>query len=147
MTIRETSSGNQLSGDDLNSTRIMMLDDEIKPEIVGWIVLIADELGMEQKYSDFPLFKGKNLVGTSKLCDITLPYQKYISKVHASIRFIDSHFIYTDCDSDEGSYINDQTVVQAELNENDIITMGILKFKFKCFQSDTKGKSIFPDAN
>jgi hypothetical protein len=97
--------------------------------VVGWLVA----LNGVQKGEDFRLREGKNAVGTAPGSEIVLR-DSTISANHASISYKEGHFVITDLDSTNGTFLNDnpQPVARVELSDNDVIYLGETALKFKC---------------
>lgn len=93
---------------------------------VGWIVAANGE----HKGEDFRLKGGKNVIGTAADCDIVLTDRK-ISRKHCTIRYEGGAFSISDLDSTNGTFVNDERVQKHELIDNDFLTLGDIKFKFK----------------
>lgn len=94
--------------------------------VVGWIVA----LGGEHRGEDFRLHGGRNLVGTAVDCDVVLTDRR-ISRKHCVIRYEGGQFHLADLDSSNGTYVNDERVQKQELIDNDVLTLGDVRFKFK----------------
>ena len=93
--------------------------------------MISHSLGNEHVYDDFPVYKGRNLIGTDEICDIVMPYQPHIAPVHGVLRTGEQLF-YTDCETDEGSFLNGQRVYREILSDRDRLRIGkILEFSFQ----------------
>lgn len=93
---------------------------------VGWIVALTGD----HKGEDFRLKSGKNVVGTAADCDIVLSDRK-VSRKHCAIRYEGGAFILADLDSSNGSFVNEERVQKIELIDNDLLSLGDTRFKFK----------------
>ncbi len=113
-------------------TRIIITKQpEEKKAILGWMVIISGDM----IYQDYPVYEGQNLIGSHDSCDIAIPD---ISRVHASLRCKDEHFFIVDCDSDDGTIVNDERIQQrTELHDNTAITLGKVSLRLKCFPPST----------
>ncbi len=110
--------------------KTVVLADKREVPVVGWLVVMSGE----QKGQDFRLREGQNILGTSPDADIVLKDDAASSR-HASIRYKDGMFFLIDLDSANGTHLNDgaQPVAREALKDNDLIRIGDLALKFKCF--------------
>jgi hypothetical protein len=110
--------------------KTVVIPDKRKPSVVGWLVALSGE----QKGEDFQLREGQNILGTSPEADILIKDDTACSR-HASIRYKDGKFFLIDLDSEKGTYLNDneQSIAREDLKDNDVIRIGDLTLKFKCF--------------
>jgi hypothetical protein len=110
--------------------KTVVLAEKRKPPVVGWLVAMSGE----QKGEDFRLREGQNILGTSPDADIVLQ-DGAASARHASIRYKDGVFFLIDLDSASGTHLNDgaQPIAREALKDNDLIRIGDLALKFKCF--------------
>ncbi|GIW72527.1 MAG: hypothetical protein KatS3mg102_2069 [Planctomycetota bacterium] len=116
-------------------TRVFAAEEaaEKKVPVVGWLVALTGK----HKGEDFRIREGKNTIGSSPDCDIVLT-DDYVSSKHARINYIQKGdervFVLVDLDSANGTYLNDseEPVYHEELVDNDTITFGRTKCKFKC---------------
>jgi hypothetical protein len=107
-----------------------LLADKRKSSVVGWFVALTGE----QKGEDFRIREGPNTIGSAPDADIVLR-DGAISGKHASLRYKDERFTITDLDSTNGTFLNDRAdpIAREELKDNDIVRMGGVSLKFKCF--------------
>ncbi len=104
-----------------------------KLPVVGWLVC----LNGKHKGEDFRIREGKNTIGGDPKCDIVLG-DEHVSSKHANINYItkgdERVFVLVDLDSTNGTFLNDseEPVYHEELVDNDTITFGTTKCKFKC---------------
>ena len=109
----------------------VIFSDENQPIILGWLVLISEQLGLEYLYKDYPLYQGRNLIGTLEMCQVLLPFPNDVDSVHGLIRCSkNGEYTYTDCHSQQGSYLNSSLVQQSKLYDGNIIRIGKLDFMF-----------------
>jgi len=110
--------------------KTVVLTDKRKPPVVGWFVALTGE----QKGEDFRVHDGQNVIGSAPDADIVLR-DTAISGKHASLRYKDQKFFLTDLDSSNGTYLNDSStpIAREELKDNDIVRIGEVSLKFKCF--------------
>lgn len=110
--------------------KTVLLTDKRKPPVVGWFVAMTGE----QKGEDFRIRDGQNIIGSASDADIVLR-DSAVSSKHASLRYKDQKFFLTDLDSTNGTFINEGTtpVAREELKDNDIVRIGDVILKFKCF--------------
>lgn len=78
----------------------------------------------------FFLAEGENVIGRSRKCDVCLRDVQYISGRHALIRVSGRVAALEDCESTNGTFVNDKKVATAEIKEGDIVAFATLKFKF-----------------
>lgn len=116
---------------DAKKTR-MIFEDKKMP-VAGWLVA----LNGKHKGEDFKIREGKTTIGCSGDNHVTLG-DEYISSKHATIKFVekdgDRIFILSDLDSANGTYLNDseEPIAREELVDNDTVTFGQTRMKFKC---------------
>jgi hypothetical protein len=116
-----------------SAKKTRMIEEDRRPPVVGWLVA----LNGNHKGEDFKLREGKTSVGSDPDCHVILT-DDYISGKHANIKFVnkdgDRIFILTDLDSTNGTYLNDseEPIAREELVDNDTVTFGSTKMKFKC---------------
>lgn len=76
--------------------------------------------------------KGKVIIGRGSDCDIILPEQQSISRRHASIEKKGNHYILSDLDSLNGTYLNGKRINGSEkITESDTIFIGRYQLKLK----------------
>ena len=97
-------------------------------DVVGFLYVMEGQ----QKGLIVKLYIGRNTLGTSSECNIILD-DPAVSAKHASIRIEDGGEVYQirDLDSQNGTYVQGENIVRAELQENDEVIMGQTKMKFK----------------
>ena len=83
----------------------------------------------EQGGTEFPLNKDNITIGSSNTCDISL-HTKGISKLHARIYQEKDKFFLQDCNSTNGTFVNDKKINRIALNHGDTIILGLQKFIF-----------------
>ena len=116
---------------DAKKTR-MIFEDEKMP-VAGWLVA----LNGKHKGEDFKIREGKTKIGSSAANEVRLT-DDYISSKHATIKFVEKDgeriFILTDLDSSNGTFLNDaeEPIAREELVDNDTVTFGQTRMKFKC---------------
>jgi len=110
--------------------KTVLLTDKRKPPVVGWFVALTGE----QKGEDFRIRDGQNIIGSASDADIVLR-DSAVSSKHASLRYKDQKFFLTDLDSTNGTFLNEGTssIAREELKDNDIVRIGDITLKFKCF--------------
>jgi pSer/pThr/pTyr-binding forkhead associated (FHA) protein len=110
----------------------MIFADEKMP-VAGWLVA----LNGKHKGEDFKIREGKTSIGGDGACDVNLS-DDYISSKHATIKFVEKDgeriFILSDLDSSNGTFLNDseEPIAREELVDNDTVTFGQTRMKFKC---------------
>jgi len=106
---------------------------EKKLPVVGWLV----SLNGKHKGEDFRIREGKNTIGSAPGSDILLT-DDHMSGKHANINYVvkgdERVFVLVDLDSTNGTFLNDseEPIYHEELVDNDTITFGTTKCKFKC---------------
>ena len=107
---------------------------EEEQPIAGWLLV----LNGNHKGDDFRLREGKNTVGSDPSCAVAL-MDDHVSEKHASITVkrtgpISAQFRLVDLDSTNGTYHNDneEPVGMEELVDNDIVSFGRTRCRFKC---------------
>lgn len=109
--------------------KTVLLSQKYKAPVVGWFVALDGQ----QKGEDFRLRDGQNVIGSDPSCDVVLT-DATISGKHASLRYKEGKFVFTDLDSSNGSYLNDEveSIAREELKDNDVLKLGDVRLKFKC---------------
>jgi pSer/pThr/pTyr-binding forkhead associated (FHA) protein len=109
--------------------KTVVLAETQKAPVVGWLVALDGN----HRGEDFRVREGQNILGSEPGCEIVLE-DSTISGRHASLRYKDGKFIFSDLDSTNGSYVNDaaEPVARVEIKDNDIVRMGNVRLKFKC---------------
>jgi hypothetical protein len=115
--------------------RKTVLFKEKKSPIVGWLVIMDGQ----RKGEDFKIRDGKNTIGSSTGNEICIE-DDYSSGKHASLRYANQKYTITDLDSSNGTLVNDKEIVKADLNDNDIISIGEISLKFKGLFITTQSK-------
>lgn len=106
---------------------------EKKLPVVGWLVALTGK----HKGDDFRIREGKNTIGSDPKSDIVLT-DDHLSAKHANINYVvkgeERVFVLVDLDSTNGTFLNDseEPIYHEELVDNDTITFGTTKCKFKC---------------
>lgn len=102
------------------------LFEEKKAPIVGWLVATEGP----GKGADYKIREGKNTIGNSPENAIRID-DDYSSGKHASLRYDNQQYTLTDLDSSNGTFVNDEEITKVVLKDNDIISIGETKLKFK----------------
>jgi pSer/pThr/pTyr-binding forkhead associated (FHA) protein len=116
---------------DSKKTRILSV--EAEQPVAGWLVALTGK----HKGQDFRVRESKTSIGSDEGSDIKLE-DEFISGQHANIKFVNKDgerlFILTDLDSSNGTFLNDseERIAREELVDNDSVTFGKTKMKFKC---------------
>lgn len=77
------------------------------PRLVGWLVTFQ----LDCAGTDFRLREGRNVIGADPdQCDLVVPSEPSISGRHAVLMYRDGKFQIRDCDSTNGTYIDDTDV-------------------------------------
>jgi hypothetical protein len=114
---------------DSEATRVEKMvnprSEESRP-FCGWLAVMEGNLSGEA----FHLYEGRNIIGSSSLCDIQIP-DEGVQNQHLSVRFSSGHWTLTDLDSDAGIFLNGKRVHRAELDDGDKIMIGKAGFRIK----------------
>jgi hypothetical protein len=101
----------------------------MKRKLVGWLITYSiDPLGI-----DYKLYEGKNIIGHSIDCNITVN-DRTMSGKHATILFRAGKYKIKDELSTHGTFVNDEDIEEEtiELHDGDLIRMGqTVVFEFK----------------
>lgn len=107
-------------------------------EILGWLVIINHPQGEAYLYEDYPVYAGRNLLGTDEICDIKIPFHKLVSDIHAVIRVENKSVVFTDCDTDQGTYVNGKRTHRQEIFDRDRLQLGsALELSFQSVRNTT----------
>lgn len=111
------------------SRKTVVLAETQKPPVVGWFVALDGS----QRGEDFRVREGQNTLGSDPGCDIVLN-DSTVSARHASLRYKEGKYVFSDLDSTNGSYLNDgaESIARADLKDNDVVRVGSVRLKFKC---------------
>ncbi len=67
----------------------------------------------------------KKIIGRGNECDIIIPNDKYVSRIHASLEKIGAnHYELRDLQSSNGVFVNGKKILVAQLKENDVFFIG-----------------------
>ena len=106
---------------------ISQFDDANFKPCVGWVVIMDGP----QQGRDFRLVGGRNRIGTDADMEVVLT-DPYVSSHHATIVFTDEGICQlSDAGSTNGSRVNGKRVMQAQIVDNDTLTVGHTVMKFK----------------
>lgn len=78
---------------------------------------------------DFPIGKNVFSIGKNKENDVVI-FDEYVSGYHCKIEFKDSKFFIKDMQSTNGTFLNQQKVLEAYLQDNAVIEIGQTRFHF-----------------
>jgi len=92
----------------------------------GWLAMIEGNLKGEAFY----LYEGRNLIGSSSQCDITI-LDEGVQNQHVSIRLSSGKWTLTDLDTDSGTFLNEKRVHRNELKDGDKIKIGKALLRIK----------------
>jgi len=99
---------------------------EEPPSVVAFLVIMAGP----QKGRSFSLGRNTLMGRDPVLCDVALPDRR-VSRQHARIRQEGDQFYIYDLASVNGTFVNGEAVVRAELRESDRILIGNTELQFK----------------
>lgn len=96
--------------------------------LVGWLVSYT----LDSRGVDFKLFEGRNIIGQSAKCQITLQ-DSTVSGTHCVILFRAGKFSIKDEQSTHGTFVNGEDIELEPryLNDGDIVTLGNTQLKFR----------------
>ena len=97
-----------------------------KRSLAGWLAVFEGSLQGEA----FPLYQGRNIVGSSSLSAIQVP-DEGVQDQHLSIRFSKENCLVTDLDSEGGTLLNGKRAYRSELKDGDKIKIGKAVFRIK----------------
>jgi len=98
-------------------------------KLIGWLVTFD----LNPNGTDYRLYEGKNLIGSSPACDIIISSPS-VSKKHCTILFrhIDNKLIIKDELSTNGTFVNEVLIDENIILKNeDIIKVGNISLKLK----------------
>lgn len=109
--------------------KTVVLAETQKAPVVGWFVALDGS----QRGEDFRVREGQNILGSDSACEIVIN-DSTVSARHASLRYKDGKYVFSDLDSTNGSYLNDgaESVARVDLKDNDVVRVGSVRLKFKC---------------
>jgi hypothetical protein len=87
--------------------------------LFGWLAVIEGNLQGEA----FHLYEGRNIVGSSPPCDISIP-DEGVQNQHLSIRISPNRWMLTDFDTESGTFLNGKQIYRNELKDGDKIRVG-----------------------
>ncbi len=64
------------------------------------------------------------IIGRNQEANVSLVDDQFVSRKHGTIYYEEGHFVLKDTNSKNGTFINGKKVVQAVLEDNDIVTVG-----------------------
>lgn len=99
---------------------------EEPPSVVAFLVMMAGP----QKGRSFSLGRNTLMGRDPVLCDVVLPDTR-VSRQHARIRQERDQFHIYDLASSNGTFVNGESVLRAELHDGDRISMGSTELEFK----------------
>ena len=94
--------------------------------LVGFLV----SYDLDERVKSFPLFEGKNLVGSDRGCDIVLENVPAVLGKHLTILYRQKLFLFKDEFSTNGTYIDGEVQSEGQLDKECIITIGGIRMYF-----------------
>ena len=88
---------------------------------------------------EFPL-----RLGRSPDADVCI-VDRWVSRDHCEIDFIDDALFVRDLDSKHGTFVNGRPICQAVLKTGDLLTIGLSEFVVEC-EYETAGRPVRDDA-
>ena len=95
-------------------------------KLVGFLV----SYDLDEQGKSFPLFEGKNLVGSDRGCDVVIENIPAVSAKHLTILYRNNLFLFKDEFSTNGTYINGEMQSEGQLDKECIITIGGIRLYF-----------------
>lgn len=93
---------------------------------------------------NIPLDKPIVLIGRHQECDIQIPSRK-ISRRHCCIAVVEDHLVIRDLGSTNGIRINGVKVVEGNLQAEDEVTIGNVRYQVKFIMEDDKTQRTPPN--
>lgn len=87
-----------------------------------------------------PLKEGITVIGRRPDCDVRVPIMR-VSRKHCRIVFKGGKATIQDLGSTNGTFVNDDRIMEREITAGDVLTVGAVKFTL---QVDGKPKEIAP---
>lgn len=100
---------------------------QVRPQTKGHAVLLLQAASGPQV---IPLEKTMLTLGRGLNNDIILEDTR-VSRHHAQLRYKNRHFWITDLGSTNGTFVNDERVVEAALQSGDVVSLGGLELTFR----------------
>ncbi len=125
-----------ITANENNMNRTIIQDES---ELKGWLLVLSGHL----RGKDYPLFDGKNIIGSSHYADIHLAHEN-LEHFHFSIRFQDDQVWLTDFDTSTGITLEKDPakVFRVELADETRFTTGGIDFLIKTLQLPAGCKSM-----
>ena len=95
-------------------------------KLVGFLV----SYDLDERGTSFPLFEGKNLVGSDRGCDVVIENVPAISGKHLTILYRQKLFLFKDEFSTNGTYLDGEMLSEGQLDKECIITIGGVRLYF-----------------
>ncbi len=95
-------------------------------KLVGFLV----SYDLDERGKSFPLFEGKNLIGSDRGCDVVIENVPAISGKHLTILYRKNLFLFKDEFSTNGTYIDGEMQSEGQLDKECIITIGGISIYF-----------------
>ena len=107
-----------------------------RPPVMGWVAIVS---GLRAGALE-PIRLDGTVLGRDADCDIQLD-EETVSGRHAKIWAQEPqdaedtwHFYIQDMASTNGTYVNGEEILRAEIKDNDVIELGKAKLVFKCIE-------------
>ena len=84
----------------------------------------------EKKKKRYPLTGLIKEIGRTSECDVCIPEDDQVSRVHARLDWDGSNWVLVDLGSTNGSFVNDQKVTEHRLEPGDVIEIGDSVFRY-----------------
>lgn len=75
--------------------------------------------------------EGQTAVGRAGTCDVSVPQDKKMSRVHFVIEWKSGYGVLRDLDSTNGTYVNGEPVEEGKVGPGDLITAGTTVFAIR----------------
>ena len=110
-------------------TQILTLGQEStvsERKLVGFLV----SFDLDSKGKFFQLFEGKNLIGSSAICQVCISTDSGVSAKHVTILFRGAKFRLKDEFSTNGTFVNNEMIEEGFLKDKDELKVGNTRFTF-----------------
>lgn len=115
----------------LSDRTVIMTESGSFPLIFAWLV-------EEEKERVYRIHSDVFTIGSAASCQLTLNAPD-VKDLHCSIYFVDDRFEINDNNSKTGTWVNQAAVKRQWLNDDDLISVGSRRFRFKCFRENRHG--------
>ncbi len=79
---------------------------------------------------EIPLKEGVTVIGRRPDCDVRIPVMR-VSRKHCRIILKDNKTTIQDLGSTNGTFVNDDRIMESEIQAGDVVAIGVVKFTLK----------------